>query len=234
MVAMTLPTLLMLPGSLCDARVFGGQLRSLRGGSRPILADYRRLRAGTRWLDALLADLPARFSVAGFSLGGLWALEMLRRAPQRIERMALIASNAQPASDRIRRRSERLWRQWCSRGPETVVQQLKPAYFHHKSLRQKHAPVIRDMALRTPSRAAAAEFSWAAHRPAGHHLLADFRGPLLLVSGERDRLCPPAWQQAILQAQPAARWVCLPRVGHFVPLEAPAALRDALLQWMRC
>jgi pimeloyl-ACP methyl ester carboxylesterase len=234
MAVMALPTLLMLPGSLCDARVFDAQSRSLRRGFSPILADYRKLQAGTQWVDALLADMPPRFSVAGFSLGGLWALEMLRRAPQRIERMALIASNAQSASERTRRSSKRLWRQWCSRGPEAVVQQLKPAYFHHQSMRRKHAPVIRDMALRTPRRAVAAEFSWAAHRPAGHHLLADFRGPLLLVSGERDRLCPPAWQQAILQAQPAARWVCLPRVGHFVPLEAPAALRDALLQWMRC
>jgi pimeloyl-ACP methyl ester carboxylesterase len=70
-------------------------------------------------------------------------------------------------------------------------------------------------------------------RPDSLPALHGFDGPLLLVSGEHDRLCPPAWQQEMLQAQPAARWVELPRVGHFVPLEAPGRLSLALRQWLQ-
>lgn len=231
---MGLPTLVLLPGSLCDARIFAAQRQGLRGLVNTVPVDYRGLRPGSDWVDGLLGKLPERFSVAGFSLGGLWALEMLRRAPHRIERLALIASNAQAASPATRRRSHALWRLWTSRGPASVARHLKPGYFHHTAQRGRHAQIVRDMAMATGHRAAAAAFSWAATRPDSHRLLAGYQGPLLVVSGDKDRLCPPAWQQAMLRAQPAARWVPLPRVGHFVPLEAPAALRDALRDWLSC
>ena len=69
-------------------------------------------------------------------------------------------------------------------------------------------------------------------RPNGRAELAAFHGPVLLVRGASDRLCPPAWQRAMCAAQPRAQWLELPRVGHFVPLEAAAALNGALLLWI--
>ncbi len=203
-----------------------------------IVADLRALdyagldRAGA-WLDRLLGELPEHFSIAGFSLGGLWALELLRRAPQRVQRLALIASNARPASGHARRRSASQWRVWQSQGPAAVARGAKPAYFHHPSQRQRHGPLVRAMADGTPRQVARAEFAWAAARPDSLPALHDFGGPLLLVSGEHDRLCPAAWQREMLQAQPAARWLELPRVGHFVPLEAPGRLSLALRQWLQ-
>ena len=230
---MALPTLLMLPGTLCDHRVFRTQRRALRGIADVRVLDYRDLWHAEQWVQRLLQDLPSRFSVAGFSLGGLWALELLRRAPQRIERIAMIASNAQPASAPGRRKSAWLRKMWQDRGPAEVARHVKPAYFHHEAVRRRHAALVRDMALGTPRRTAFAQFAWAAERPDGRAALAAFQGPLLLVSGARDRLCPPAWQQAMCTAQPRAHWLELPRVGHFVPLEAAAALNAALLRWMR-
>ena len=85
-----LPTLVMIPGSLCDGRVFQRQRRALRGVADVRVIDYRRLTDIDQWAPQLLRILPPRFSVAGFSLGGLWALELLRLAPQRVERMAMI------------------------------------------------------------------------------------------------------------------------------------------------
>ena len=230
---MGLPTLVMLPGTLCDHRVFRAQRRALRGIADVRVLDYRALSHAEQWVPRLLQDLPPRFSVAGFSLGGLWALELLRRAPQRIERIAMIASNAQPASAPGRRKSAWLRKMWQDRGPAEVARHVKPAYFHHEAVRRRHAALVRDMALGTPRRAAFAQFAWAAERPDGRAALAAFHGPLLLVSGARDRLCPPAWQQAMRTAQPRAHWLELPRVGHFVPLEAAVPLNAALLRWMR-
>ena len=88
----------MLAGTLCDERVFARQRRALRGVARQVLVDYSRLGLVQQWASRLLRQLPPKFSVAGFSLGGLWALELLRQAPQRIELVAMIASNAQGAS----------------------------------------------------------------------------------------------------------------------------------------
>ena len=227
------PTLLLLPGTLCDARIFRHQCRVLRDVADLRALDYARLDRSGAWLDRLLGELPEQFSIAGFSLGGLWALELLRRAPQRVQRLALIASNARPASGHARRRSASQWRVWQSQGPAAVARGAKPAYFHHPSQRQRHGPLVRAMADGTPRQVARAEFAWAAARPDSLPALHDFAGPLLLVSGEHDRLCPAAWQREMLQAQPAARWLELPRVGHFVPLEAPGRLSLALRQWLQ-
>ena len=223
----------MLPGTLCDARVFQHQRRVLRSVANLQVVDYRHLADMDTWASQLLRQLPPRFSIAGFSLGGLWALELLRQAPERIERIALIASNAQGAGVPARRKSAWLRKLWHDRGPGEVARHVKPAYFHHERCRRRHAALVHDMALRTRRKAAFAEFAWAAARPDGRAALAQFERPLLLVSGARDRLCPPPWQRAIQQAQPRAVWTELPRVGHFVPLETPAKLTAALLMWMR-
>ncbi len=222
----------MIPGTLCDERMFFKQARALKAHARIVHAGYARLRRLDDWAAELLGHLPERFSVAGFSLGGLMALELLRRAPDRIERLALIASNAQGGSLNGRRRSAWLRRLWLERGPAEVARHVKPAYFHHERKRRAHQRLVFDMALRTPQRAAFAQFVWAAERPDGRDAVRSFRGPLLAVSGANDRLVPRTWQQALCAAQPRTRWIELPRCGHFLPLEAPGQLREALIQWI--
>ena len=228
-----LPTLVMIPGTLCDARVFQCQKLALRGVADVLVVDYAGLTDMDQWASRLLRRLPSRFSLAGFSLGGLWALELLRQAPDRVQRIAMIASNAQGASPMGQRKSAWLWKMWRDQGPGEVARHVKPAYFHHELRRRRFAQLVHDMALRTTRKAASAEFSWAAMRPDGRAALAQFDGPLLLVSGAKDRLCPANWQRAMVDAQPHATWLELPRVGHFVPLEAPKRLNHALRQWIQ-
>ena len=180
------PCLVLIPGTLCDARLFEHQVRRLRTRARIVVLDYRRLRAGADWLAAQTRHLPPRFSVAGFSLGGLWALELLRTMPERIERLAMIASNAEAGTQGARRRSSALWRQWRSEGAADVARRLEPKYFHCASQRFKHDRLVRDMAQATPARAAPSD----------------------------------------------AQWVELRRCGHFVPLEAAAALSRWLEAWL--
>jgi pimeloyl-ACP methyl ester carboxylesterase len=224
--------LVLIPGTLCDARLFKRQVRALRQDWRVIVLDYRDLKDVDAWPMQALQALPERFSLAGFSLGGLWALELLRREPRRVQGLALIASNAEAGSRRGQRRSAALWRLWRSAGPDDVARQVKPDYFHYRSQRGQHARLVRDMARATKARAARSEFEWAAKRPSGLGLLAAFHEPLLIVSGARDRLCPRRLQQRMAQAQPLAEWVELPRCGHLVPLEKPAALTSVLSRWL--
>ena len=226
------PCLLLLPGTLCDGRMFSRQARALRGLAAVHRGNYTHLRDVDSWMCRLLASLPPTFSVAGFSLGGLLALEMLRRAPERIDRLALIASNAQAASPKGKRRSAWLHRLHLERGAAVVAKHVKPAYFHHEAKRRQHEQLVLRMAVQTPQRSAFAQFDWAAGRPEGFSALRRFKGPLLVVSGAQDRLCPPEWQRAMQLAQPAMTSIELPRCGHFVPLESPAQLNQALIRWL--
>lgn len=227
------PTLLLLPGTLCDERLFARQLRALRPMARIEVGNLHTLDEPVAWVARLLKRMPPRFSVAGFSLGGLLALEILRQAPSRVERLALVASNARGASLRGKRRSAQLWRRWRVAGPQGVMKDVLPTYFPKRAQRERHQVLVADMARRTPGPAAKAQFQWAASRPAGLSVLADFGGPLCVVSGLRDKLCPHAWQQEIASLKPHAQWTALPRMGHFLPLEAPAPLSRALAQWLQ-
>lgn len=236
----TRPTLVMLPGTLCDARLFARQRRGLRHAANVRLIDYRDLKPSriavspAGWVRQLLSRLPATFSLAGFSLGGIWALEILRQAPERVERLAMIASNAQGASARGKRNSRRQKRLWRQRGagPLAVLGRGLPNYFHHEADRRRHLGLLRRMALATPTRSAFAQFALAGSRPDGLATLARFEGATLIVSGAKDRLCPPRWQQAMAAARPDARWLEVARTGHFVPLEAGSRLTAALQQWL--
>lgn len=227
-----LPTVLMLPGTLCDGRIFAAQQRALRGQAHLVCASYTGMKDRTQWLQSWLARLPEHFYVAGFSLGGLLALDLLRMAKGRVLGIALIASNAQPASLKALRKSTMLRRLWLERGPAVVAKHLKPAYFHYEAKRRQHERLVFDMALQTPRRSAFEEFAWAAQRPDGLQALHEFEGKVLAVSGQQDRLCPRLWQQAMLIAQPRMQWREITRCGHFVPLEAPAQLTKALFHWL--
>ena len=226
------PCLVLIPGTLCDGRMFLHQLRALRQHATVYCAGYEHLHDVDSWITHLLCQLPPTFSVAGFSLGGLMALELLRRAPERIDRLALIASNAQPGSAKGQKRSAWLHKMWLARGAGVVARHVKPAYFHHEAKRRRHQQRVLQMALQTPQRSAFAQFAWAASRPQGFDALQGFTGPLLAVAGEHDRLCPPAWQQAMHSVQPAMVRIELERCGHFVPLESPAKLNSALIHWL--
>lgn len=226
------PALLLIPGTLCDQRMFVRQIKVLGPHSSVHCASFESLRDMSSWIDALLLRMPPRFSVAGFSLGGLLALELLRRAPERIERLAMIGSNAQAGNDRSRRRSAWLQKLWRARGAAVVAKQVKPDYFHHEAKRRAHQRLVMQMAVQTTKRAAFAQFTWAAERPQGFDAMRSFTGPLLAVSGTQDRLCPLDWQQAMQAAQPCLVRGELPRCGHFVPLESPAKLNSALIHWL--
>lgn len=228
-----LPTLLMLPGTLCDERIFAAQRRSLRGQANLVCASYSGMKDRSRWLHTLLQRLPAKFFIAGFSLGGLLALELLRMACTRVQGIALIASNAQPASSQAQRKSAALRRMWLDHGPQEVARHVKPAYFHYEANRRRHERLVFDMATKTPQRSAFEEFSWAAQRPNGLQILQQFGGAMLAVSGQQDRLCPSSWQRAMVAAQPRMQWHEIARCGHFVPLEAPAQLSNILKNWIR-
>lgn len=233
---MSLPTVLMLPGTLCDGRIFAAQRRHfrshLRGHARLVCASYQGLKKRSDWLRQLLKRMPDKFYVAGFSLGGLLALELLRMAGKRVEGLALIASNAQAASEKSKRKSAWLRRMWLDRGVGEVARHVKPAYFHHEAKRRRHEKLVFDMALRTPRRSAFEEFAWAAQRPSGLQTLSEFEGKLLAISGKQDRLCPPVWQRVMIAAQPRMQWVEIERCGHFLPLESPARLTNALKAWI--
>lgn len=225
-------SLVMIPGTLCDERIFAQQAKDLRRDFNVILINYKDLRHLDEWPQQLLVNLPSKFSLIGFSLGGIWALEILRLAPHRINRLALIASNAEPANKVIACRSKKMWATWKVFGPKFVIEEVSKLYFHHQLLFNKNRSLLEDMAKNTKYKVAKKMFQWAASRPSGYATITEFNKPILIVSGENDSLCSKHLQIKISQANPIAEWIELPRCGHFIPLEKSKKLTQVLQNWL--
>lgn len=183
-------SLVMIPGTLCDERIFAQQAKYLLRHCNVILVNYKDLRCLKDWPKHLLSKLPLNFSVLGFSLGGIWALELLRQEPRRINRIALIASNAKEANKLSALRSQKMWANWKVNGPKLVIDEASKKYFYHDLHLMKHLPLLEDMALKTKSHVAKMTFEWAAKRPSGHAVISQYENPILLVSGEKTRCAP--------------------------------------------
>lgn len=230
------PSLVLLPGTLCDERLFAPCLKRLRRALPHWdvrVIDFGGLEAGpSTWARRVWAGLPHQTCLLGFSLGGIAAVQLMREAPHRALAVALVASTAESGSRRGQMRARRQWGRWMSGGPAGVVRGLMPAYFSQGRSRARHASTLGRMADDTAGDLARAQFDWAARRAAGHEVLASHEAPLLIVSGQCDGLCPRPTQRRILRSRPDASWIEMRHAGHFLPLERPAALARHVACWL--
>lgn len=183
--------------------------------------------------DSVLAESPATFAIAGHSLGGIVALEIVRRAPHRISRLALISSSARPGSDS----QQQVWSTLTERieagGFGAVVDELVACTL--PKMRCNHAELVarsRRMAVKTGPAGLLRQLSAQQTRSNYSNFLNTIRVPVLVVSGEYDNVCPRELQQEISEQVPFGTHVVLEGVGHMAPLEAPEALADLLKNWM--
>lgn len=231
------PTLVLLPGLGCDAEVWADLLPALRELGPLWVSDLHfRHDSLEAMAEALLRELSGPLLLCGASMGGMLALEVWRRAPDRVKGLALLGSSAEP--DTPARQALRLEgiRRLRLGEFEAVMQENLP-YSLHASRLSDTALVGRFMAML--ARCGAPELirqnQWIARRPDQRELLARLRCPVLLVCGEADQVTPPAQSAAMAAAIPQAELHLLPRCGHMLTLEQPTAVSALLRDWLsRC
>lgn len=229
------PTLLLIGGTLCDAALWAPLLALAPPlGGRVQVVDYGHHESARAAAADLLDRYPGVLIPVGFSLGGFVALEMATLAPQRLAGLALVASNARadtPAGAQARQETADMAAQF---GPGAAIRQcLWPAYVA-AGRRSDGAlqDVIAEMADRQGIDVLRRQAAIAATRADSLARLSAWRGPALIVSGAEDVINPEDRQREIHDRLRQARWVSLPNVGHFVPLEAPDALHGVLRNWL--
>jgi pimeloyl-ACP methyl ester carboxylesterase len=208
--------LVMLPGTLCDARLFAPVLDLL---CLPALTpQIAGASSAAELVDALLPTLPHRFSLCGFSLGAIVALELAARAPERIERLALIGCNPGRLSQEAARTRAAMSRKAFV---ETSGRHADPA---------THA-LIEDMADATSS-AYRDQTRITLTRADSRPRLGRLHMPTLIVCGAQDSICPPALSIETARAIPGARLALIEGAGHYVTLERPDAVAKQLAAWL--
>lgn len=230
------PFCLMLPGTLCDDRLFAPMLEtgSPMGSHRQHrVANLHGLLVDTRaWWEMQLAHLPEHFDVLGFSLGAVLALQLLGIAPERVRRLVLVAGNSAAGNDSHRERVSLQRALWQSQGPASVATQMLEQA-SAMAAEDRHRQLVLQMACDTPTPAFMVQGEVNATRPDGLSWLAGWKGPLLLVSGADDPWCGADKQMRMCSVVPGARWSELAQCGHYVPLEQPRVLAELTDSFLR-
>ncbi|HZZ02696.1 alpha/beta hydrolase [Paraburkholderia sp.] len=225
--------LVLLPGTLCDERVWRAQIDALSGERQIFVCVLGSELTLPEEVASLLATLPPRFSLAGFSLGGIAAFEFYRQAPQRIERLALIAANARADNEANHAPRRQLAARVAAGDLGRVLRDaLLPNYLSPACGRSDVlASEISAMAKATASRFAR-QVEYACGRPDSRALLSSIDVPVLILYGEDDRVCPVERQLEMADEIPHATLHAVPACGHFVLLEAPDVCSAALTRWL--
>ena len=181
--------------------------------------------ASSFWWTEQLERCTDQIDLLGFSLGGVLAVNLMRRSPERIRRVALVAFNPMAGNETHIERARAQQQIWLERGPaavaDAVIEQASPNA--DDSIRQ----TIRSMAIDTQTTAFIAQGNLNASRSDALPILAKWTTPLLQISAEEDPWCGADKQIMIQQARPNTEWLSVPATGHFIPLECPSVLADA-------
>ncbi len=223
--------LILIPGMMCDARMWGTLPAAL---PCPVLHDIPDSADSMADLAAaLLADAPPRFALCGLSLGGILAMEVLRQAPERVERLALMDTNPLAERPEVQARRGPQIQNALTGGLARVMRdEMKPNYLAEGTRKERILDLCMDMALALGPQVFARQSRALCDRPDQTATLAAFRRPALVLMGEEDRLCPRDRHALMAALMPQSRFAIIPGAGHLPPLERPAQTLTELLTWL--
>jgi pimeloyl-ACP methyl ester carboxylesterase len=223
--------LVLLPGMMCDARLFGPQLAALAGYAPRVIVSTQDTVAGMA--AAVLAAAPPRFALAGLSMGGIVAMEVVAQAPGRVDRLALLDTNPRSELPAVALLREGQIARAVAGDLEGVLREdMKPNYLADGPQAPALLDVCMDMALGLGVDVFVNQSRALAGRSDRRAVLADYTRPALVLMGEEDRLCPRARHDEMHALMPQSRLEIIAGAGHLPTLENPEHTTAALASWM--
>ncbi|MGH1576315.1 alpha/beta fold hydrolase [Planktotalea sp.] len=222
-----------LPGMMCDARLFGPQIAELSAFRAVTCAPISQGERIEEIASELLDILPAKFALAGLSMGGIVAMEILRRAPERITRIALMDTNplhevpqvaASRESQIIGARSGRL--------EDVMRDEMKPNYLAPGPQRVDVLNLVMDMAMALGPEVFVRQSRALQRRRDQQSTLRRCKVPALVLCGEHDTLCPVKRHSFMAELIPYAELRVISNAGHLPTLENPGATTEAIYEWL--
>ena len=223
--------LVLIPGLMCDARMWGGIDTDL---GVPVI-HHLPLGAATMagLAAALLADAPPRFALAGLSMGGILAMEVLRQAPERVARLALLDTNPLAEQPHVQaRRGPQVARALAGDLAGVLQDDMLPHYLSPETPTEAPFALCVNMALNLGAQVFAEQSSALRDRPDQQATLAAFAGPALVLTGAQDRLCPMDRHTLMHRLMPQSQLSVIAGAGHLTPIEQPHATAAALRGWL--
>ena len=226
--------LVLLPGLLCDPALWQPQIKALGDIAEPIVVgDLSQDESLVAMAERVLAEAPPRFALAGLSMGGYCAQEILRQAPERVLRLALLDTSARADTDEQRARRRGLI-ELAQKGQfKGVTPRLLPLLIHPDRLEDTDlTTVVTGMAERIGRDAFLRQQKAIMDRPDGRADLAVVGCPTLVLCGREDALTPLELHEEMVRLIPDARLAIVEQCGHLSTIERPDAVNAALRRWL--
>jgi len=226
-------TLVLIPGLACTARLFGPQISALSGSRNILVADHMKDDSIPKIAARLLGDAPERFALAGLSMGGYVAMEVMRQAPERVERLALLDTTARPDTPEASRDRERLIALAQSGRYEDIYPAVWPRLVHPDRLADKPLQdIVFGMMRETGAEAYVRQQRAIMGRVDSRPLLPGIEIPTLILVGDGDVITPPEIAREMADMIEWASLVVIPESGHSSTLEQPERVTHTLRLWL--
>jgi len=222
-----------LPGMMCDARLFAPQLDALSRERSVMVAPTCVGERMEEIASNTLSAAPAKFALAGLSLGGIVAMEIYRRAPERVTRLALLDTNPMAETpERAAAREPQIVKVKAGQLREVMRDEMKPQYLAHGPYRQEILNLCMDMAEALGPEVFIRQSRALQRRRDQQATLRKIKCPALIMCGEDDKLCTPERHRFMAEMIPYSVFKVVGGAGHLPTLEQPRLTTDLLRDWL--
>jgi pimeloyl-ACP methyl ester carboxylesterase len=223
---------LLVPGLNCDARMYAGIANVLWQHGPVTVANHFEGATMAEIAGAILAVAPPKFALAGFSMGGYIVFEMLRQAPERVTKLALLDTTARPDTAEA---TENRRRQIVLAQKGKFIEAFEGTY--PKSVHPDNVANEDIYAINRGMAEANGPERYVAHQQAiigradSRPDLAKIKVPTLILVGEGDQITPPDAAEEMHKGIAGSRLVTIARAGHMSPVEQPQSVQAAMREW---
>ncbi len=226
--------LVLVPGMMCDARLYGPQIEALSREMNVMVACATRGERIEEIASDILMSCPQKFALAGLSMGGIIAMEILRRAPERVTRIALMDTNAQAETPQTSAGYEpMIVGVKAGKLDEVMRGFLKPDYLAPGPGRVKVLGMMAEMTRDLGAEVFLRQVRALQRRRDQQATLRKIKVPALVMCGAHDRLTPVKRHEFMAELIPYAKLHIVEDAGHVPTLEAPEEVTEVLRTWMR-
>jgi pimeloyl-ACP methyl ester carboxylesterase len=234
----TKPTLMLLPGLMCDAAVWAPQVQALSAHADCVVPAWGLADSLTAMAQQVLDSAPTpTFALAGHSMGGRVALEVMRLAPQRVERIALLDTGTRPLAEGEAGAKEKAGRMALlamaqRSGMRAMGIQWATPMVHPSVIGTPLFEAVLSMVEHSSPVQFAAQINALLTRPDTAPVLATIACPALVLSGSEDLWSPPAQHATMAEAIAGAQLCIVEQCGHMSTMEQPEAVNAAFAAWL--
>jgi len=232
------PTLILLPGLVCDAAVWAPQVNALSDRMNCHVVDYGLRDSLTDMAQLVLDTAPAEtFALAGHSMGGRVALEVMRLVPQRVHHLALLDTGTHPlaAGDAgVKERAGRmaLLQTAERKGMRAMAEQWARPMVHPSRHTTPLFEAVLAMLERSSPEHYAAQINALLNRPDAAPVLSGIVCPTLVLTGREDLWSPPEQHERMAALIKGSQLCIVEQCGHMSTLEQPEAVNTAFQHWL--